>query len=82
MVIGKFIEKDEIKIPIVHIKDHLYLIGVNRCTCELKGTKAMIRVGGGYEQLKAYVLKYQKYFARALVINMVKSEQSLEYVIN
>ena len=66
----------------MHIKDGKYLIGVNKCSCELRANKVMIRVGGGYEQLEQYIEKNDKYFQRALVINMIKSENSLEYVLN
>ena len=66
----------------MNIVDQKYLIGVNKCSCELRNKKIMIRVGGGYETLKDYVQKNEKYFERALIINMVKSEESLEFVIN
>jgi len=78
----EFITFNDITVPIVHIKDSQYLIGINKCNCELKANKIMIRVGGGYEKIQDYVSKNDKYFQRALVINMVKSENSLEYVLN
>jgi hypothetical protein len=46
-----------IKVPIIHIKDHLYHIGTNRCLCELRGNNVMIRVGGGYEKFSVYIIK-------------------------
>jgi hypothetical protein len=82
VIINNLVEVHEIKIPIINIKDNKYLIGVNKKSCELKGNKVLIRVGGGYESLQDYVLKNQKHFERSLIINMVKSEESLEYVCN
>lgn len=80
--IQEFIKVNDVTIPIVHVKNSQYLIGINKCNCELKANKIMIRVGGGYEKIQDYVSKNNKYFQRALVINMVKSENSLEFVLN
>jgi hypothetical protein len=58
-----------------------YLIGTNKCLCELRGNKVMIRIGGGYESFSEYMHKNEKHIQRQLVIGMIKSEQSLEYVV-
>lgn len=42
----------------------------------------MIRIGGGYEKFDDYISKKGKYFQRMLVIYMIKSGDSLEYVID
>lgn len=68
-------------IPIVHIKDRLYLIGCNRMTCELTRDQLMVRVGGGYERFEEYVPNNVRYFMRMLVVHMIKSGESLEWVI-
>jgi hypothetical protein len=55
--ISNLIIEMNIKVPIIHIKDHSYLIGTNRCLCELRGKNVMIRVGGGYEKFSVYIIK-------------------------
>ena len=49
-----------ITIPIVFISGNLYLIGSNRCNCELRGDVPMIRVGGGYQRFEDYIPKNHK----------------------
>ena len=52
MAIHSIIKELKVKVPIVHIKDRQYLIGLNKCSCEIRGNNVMIRVGGGYETFK------------------------------
>ena len=42
----------------------------------------MVRVGGGYERFDDYISKKGKYFQRMLVVYMIKSGDSLEYVVD
>jgi len=37
-----------ITLPVMHIRDNLYLVGPNRYNCELKAGNPMIKAGGGY----------------------------------
>lgn len=76
-----FIVQYHLMIPVVHIKDRLYLIGCNRMTCELTRDQLMVRVGGGYERFEEYVPNQHRYFMRMLVVHMIKSGESLEWVI-
>ena len=76
-----YIVEYRLLIPIVHIKDRLYLIGCNRMTCELTRDQLMVRVGGGYERFEEYVPGHARYFMRMLVVHMIKSGESLEWVI-
>ena len=46
--IKAIIDQLKITIPIQAIKAKLYLIGINKCTCDLKGPNVMIKTGGGY----------------------------------
>lgn len=71
-----------ITIPVLHIKGKLYLIGSNRVNCDLKRDQVMLRIGGGYEKFIEYVPKSHKYFERSLVVYMIKSGESLEWVID
>ena len=45
----------EITIPIIHIKDNLYLIGSQRMNIKLERNQLMVRVGGGYQKFEDYV---------------------------
>jgi hypothetical protein len=76
-----FIVQYNLVIPIVHIKDKLYLIGSNRMSCALTRDQLMVRVGGGYERFEEYVPNHHRYFMRMLVVHMIKSGESLEWVI-
>ena len=42
----------------------------------------MIRVGGGYQTFVSYLEKNVLFCERMLVILMIKSEKSLEFVVN
>ena len=64
------------------IQGSLYLIGSNRCNCELRGDICMIRVGGGYERFEDYVPKNHRLFERTLVTYMLNSDKSLDWVVN
>ena len=76
------IQELELRIPILHIKDKLYLIGSSRISCEIKRDIVMLRIGGGYEKFVEYVPRNQKFFERSLVVYMIKSGQSLEWVVD
>jgi len=42
----------------------------------------MVRVGGGFEKFIEYVPKNHRYFERTLVVHMIKSGESLEWVLD
>jgi hypothetical protein len=42
----------------------------------------MVRVGGGFEKFIEYIPKNHRYFERALVVYMIKSGESLEWVVD
>ena len=71
-----------IRVPVVHIKASQYLIGINKVSCEMRGNMVMIRVGGGYETFKSYLSKNYKYFEKMLTIIMIKSDYTLEKVVD
>ena len=71
-----------ITIPILFIKEKLYLIGSARINVDLKKDNLMLRVGGGFEKFIEYVPKNHRYFERSLVVHMIKSGESLEYVVD
>ncbi len=81
-MIAVYIRELGINIPIVWIKGSLYLIGSHRLNCELKGDQLILRVGGGYNTFEEWVVHNQRYFQRMLVIYMIKSGESLEWVVD
>lgn len=80
-LIVNYIHEMRITIPIVWIKGNLYLIGNQRIQCEIRRNCLLLRVGGGYESFQEYVIKNDRYFQRMLIIYMIKSGESLEYVV-
>ena len=69
-------------VPVEHIKLNLYLIGSNRVNVDLKNDNLIVHVGGGSERFEDYVATNLKYFQRQLVVYMLKSGESLEWVID
>jgi len=80
-MISLYITSLEIMVPIVWIKGNLYLIGSQRLTCEMRGESLILRVGGGYQKFDEWVMQNHRYFMRMLVIYMIKSGESLEWVV-
>lgn len=76
------IYNQHITIPIMHIKENLYLVGPNRYNCDLKAGQAMIKAGGGYQRFDEYVPRFHRQFQKKLVSYMVTHNQSLEWVCN
>lgn len=79
--IAQKIKELGITIPVKHIEKQLYLIGSARVNLELKRF-LMVRAGGGYERFDEYVPQHHRYFQRSLVIHMIKSGESLEWVVD
>lgn len=48
----------------------------------MKTDNLMLRVGGGFEKFTEYVPKNHRYFERSLVVHMIKSGESLEWVVD
>ena len=82
LAIANLIEELNITLPILHIKDKLYLIGPSRMTCEMKRDFVMLRVGGGYEKFVEHLPRNHRFYERTLVVHMIKSGESLEWVID
>jgi len=80
--IAALIQDLNITLPILHIKDNLYLVGPVRMSCEMKRDFVMLRVGGGYEKFVEHVPKNHRFYERTLVVHMIKSGESLEWVID
>ena len=80
--IKQIIKDNDITVPIIqdHQNDNLYLVGANKLPCTLKSDNVVVRVGGGTDKLDDYVLHNHRTFEKILVIHMINSNQSLEWV--
>lgn len=47
---------------------------------QFNGDQLMVRVGGGYSRFEEYIPLNHKIFERQLLIHMIKSRESLEWV--
>lgn len=59
--ISNILQQHHIAIPIINIRDKLYLIGSNRMTCDFRSDAAMIKVGGGYQRFDEYIVKNHRH---------------------
>lgn len=80
MEVKRIIDEMGVTIPIVHIKDSLYLVGANKVHLEKKGNKVTAQIGGGYQELEQYLPKHHSNLEKELILKMVQSKQSLEFV--
>ena len=64
----------DITIPIMYIKDRLYLIGSKRLSLDIQNKILVIRLDDGYyEKIIEYIAKNHRYHERALFLYMIKS---------
>lgn len=56
----KILQRLYITIPIVHIKNTLYLVGLTRIHIELKAGHVIANIGGGYERFEEYITYHHK----------------------
>jgi hypothetical protein len=53
--IADVIIENVITLPILHIRDMLYVVGSERMTGEIRNGRALLRVGGGFMKLTEYL---------------------------
>ena len=58
-IIADIINRHKVQIPIVRIIEGKYMIGNDSKNVMIKGSKAMVRIGGGFEELESYILGHQ-----------------------
>lgn len=80
--ISQIIDDLEITVPIIWIKLNNYLVGTTIFPLEIKKDQVMIKVGTVWENFEEYVSKKHRSIQRQLVIMMIKSGESLEWVID
>ena len=82
LLIQECIEDCRITVPVVHIRDTTYLVGPHRMQCATQDGTAMIWTKGKLFRFRDYVLQNEENFQRQLVTLMIKSGESLEYVVD
>ena len=69
--------------PIVHIQDNIYLIGYKRLPLEFRNINELcVREDSVLHNFDAYVQLHQEEHQKELVRLMIKSGESLEYVVD
>lgn len=81
-ILAKIIKDLNITIPIVNVKDSVYLVGSQRVNLIPKRDSLVVKRGGGSQQFQEFYLLNKTQLQRSLVINMIKSGESLEHVVN
>ena len=74
------LEELGIGVPIIHIRDTLYLVGDSRIHIERKRETVMANIGGGYQEFVNWLVKERPRLERALLVKMIQSRESLETI--
>jgi len=80
--IGELIEQENIRIPVIFMSPGLYFIGSMKVSCILKSGNVIVRVGGGQYNFEEWVPFNHRIFERNIVINMINSGQTMEWVLD
>ena len=67
-------------IPMAYIQSSTYLVGSQRQIIQNHGDQLIIKVGGGYFKFEEYIPQNQQFYQRTLLMYMIKSKMSLEWV--
>jgi len=79
--IAQLIKQENIRIPVIYLKDENYFIGSVKTQCILKSDNVIVRVGGGQYNFEEWVPFNHRIFERTIVINMINSGQTMEWVL-
>lgn len=80
--IAQVIQQENIRIPVILIKDELYFIGAIKANCYLRSDNVIVRVGGGQYNFEEWVPFNHRIFERTIVINMINSGETMEWVLD
>ena len=78
---AKLINTHGIKVPIIRIGPGKYLIGTESKTVMIKNTTCVVRVGGGFENMEAYIQRNEMDELNKLTRLMEEGEKEYEEVI-
>jgi hypothetical protein len=57
-MLGNFVKKYEVKIPLRRISENRYLFGTKQVSASIINGRLMVRVGGGYMTIEEFVQKH------------------------
>ena len=78
--IREILKVEKINIPVIWIKNEMYLVGSQKVTCQLKSGNVLIRQGASFELFDQVVLSSDKYHQKVLISHMISNDESLEWV--
>jgi len=87
-LLAKMIKKHKVTLPIIHVRQNLYLIGSQKVSMDFKFNSIMVRPvnsGGMFsaqERFETYITKNHRKFERKLVNYMSGSQDSLQTVLD
>jgi hypothetical protein len=76
------IKNFDIKIPVIHLKNDIYFIGLYKVECEYRNNQVFIKINEHYESFNKFIIKNERYIQKRLILLMLKYDQSLEKVID
>jgi len=80
-LLGRFIERNNVRIPIHRIEKGSYLFGTKKVAAVLKDGRLLIRVGGGFMSLEEYFDKNADKEQEKLKTLMAKEKKKLDEVV-
>ena len=78
--VKRMVEEMNITIPIIWIKQNLFLVGNKSINLEKKGEYVTGKIGGGFEKFDEYIQKNHKKLEKDLVIKMIQSKESIQFI--
>ena len=79
--ISIILQQNNFTIPIVNIRDNLFLIGPNRINTDFKYESVLVKGGGGSQKIEEYLNKNHVSMEQTLIEHMCKSGKSLDWVV-
>lgn len=69
-------------VPVRHVEESNYLIGVKIVKAEITGPNVVLRVGGGFETIEMFIERYRNESIREIVTLQRQHKKSLSWVID
>jgi hypothetical protein len=69
-------------VPIIYLQDDVYLVGLEKVRLTVQNDVLMITFGKTTDKFKTYMNANYKHFQRMLIVYMIKTGESLEWVLN
>jgi len=80
--ISVIMESNNFTVPVVNIRDNLFLIGPNRVNTDFKYESVLVKVGGGSQKMEEYLNKNHTTMEQTLIEHMCKSGKTLNWVVD